>query len=118
VTWGFLAHAAEDGAGAQPVHSSQRRQRGVDLGDQLTGRGEDQRTRTFRRTTGAGRVQPGHERQQERERLAGAGASSAEDVATTEGVRQRRRLDGCGVGDALRGKHVGKVGGHAELEEG
>ena len=91
-----LADAAEDGAGAQAVHRGERRQRGVDLGDQLAGRGEDQGTRALRRTTGAGRVQPGDERQQERERLAGAGAAAAEDVAPAEGVRQRRGLDGSG----------------------
>ena len=113
-----LADTAEDGAGAETVHGGERRERGVDLGDQLTGRGEDQRTRALRRTTGAGRVQPGHQRQQERERLAGAGAATAEDVASAEGVGQRRCLDGSGVGDALRGKHVGEVGGDAELEEG
>ena len=113
-----LADAAEDGAGAQSVHGRERRQGGVDLGDQLTGGGQDQRARALRRTAGAGRVQPGDEREQERERLAGAGAAPAEDVASAERVGQRRCLDGSGFGDAGGGKHVGEVGGYAELGKG
>ena len=46
-----LADAAEDGAGPQAVDLRERRERCVDLGDQLAGRGEDQRARALRRTT-------------------------------------------------------------------
>ena len=113
-----LADAAEDGAGPEPVDRGERRQCGVDLGDQLTGRREDQGTGALRRTTGAGGVQPGDERQQEREGLAGAGAATAEDVASAEGVRQRGRLDGSGFGDAGSSQHVGELCGDAELGEG
>ena len=112
---GVLAHAAEDGSGLEPVDGRERRQCGVDLGHELTGRGEDQGAGALRRTTAAGRVQPGDERQQECERLAGAGAAAAEDVATTERVRQRRGLDGGGFGDAGSGQHVGELSGYAEL---
>ena len=48
---GVLADAAEDGAGRESVDSRERSDRGVDLADQLTGRGEDQRARALRRTT-------------------------------------------------------------------
>ena len=46
-----LADAAEDGAGLQAVHPRERRERRVDLGDELAGRGQDQRARALRRTT-------------------------------------------------------------------
>ena len=95
-----LADAAEDGAGAQAGGRGERREGRVDLGDQLAGRGEDQRARALRRTAGAGGVQPGDDRQQERVGLAGAGAAAAEHVASGEGVGQRRCLDGGGGGDA------------------
>ena len=48
---GVLAHAAEDGAGLESVDLGERRDRGVDLADQLAGRGQDQRARALRRTT-------------------------------------------------------------------
>ena len=108
-----LADAAEDGAGGEPGGLGERREGGLDLADQLAGRGQDQ---------GAGRAapggaavgQPGDEREQERVGLAGAGAATAEHVAAGERVGQGRGLDrGRGV-DALAGEDGGQACGHAE----
>ena len=46
-----LADTAEDGAGLEAVHLSQRREGCVDLRDQLAGRRQDQGARALRRTT-------------------------------------------------------------------
>ena len=88
-----LADAAEDGAGGQAGGRGQRRERLVDLADQLAGRREDQRARRAGAGRAAGRGEPGDERQQEGVGLAGAGAAAAEDVAAGERVGQRRGLD-------------------------
>ena len=71
----------------------QRREGRVDLADQLAGRRQDQRARAAGRRGAARRGEPGHQRQQERVGLAGAGAAAAEHVAAGERVGQRGGLD-------------------------
>ena len=117
-TCGLLADAAEDRCGVvRPAACGERRQRRVDLVDELAGRREDEGARAapVRRT--AGRGEAGHQREQERVRLAGAGAAAAEDVAARERVGQGGGLDGSGGRDAARGEHGDEVGGHAEVGE-
>src|SRR5699024_6727944 len=70
------------------------------LGGELTGRGEHQRPRVPR-AGDAGLGQAGEHGQTEGEGLAGAGRTAAEDVTAGERVRDRRRLDGEGLGDPL-----------------
>ena len=61
--------------------------------------------------------EPHDERQGERERLAGARAAAAEDVAAGQRVGQRGGLDGEGGGDALCGERCGEGSGHAKIGE-
>ena len=108
-----LADAAEDGPGGEPGGGGERRQGGVDLADQLTGRRQDQRPR---RPRAGGRAvgQTRDDREQEGVGLAGAGATTAEHVAPGQGVGQRRGLDGSRGVDALAGEDGGQACGHAE----
>ncbi len=78
------ADATEDGDRAQVHDGGQRRQRGVDLGDEFTRGGQDQRPRTASGARGLAFGQPGDQRQQERIGLAGAGAAAAEHVAARQ----------------------------------
>ena len=112
-----LAHAAVDDDRGQTGGVGHRLERGVDLTDELARRGEDQRARLARHGRHLRGVEARDERQQERVRLAGAGAAPAEDVATGEAVGQRRGLDGSGGGDALLLEDVDEHGGHAEVGE-
>ena len=101
---GVLADAAEDGAGAEAGCLGQRRERGVDLADQLTGRRQDQRAGCARGARLAARaVEPGDEREQERVGLAGAGAAAAEHVAPGKASRAAW-LPGSGWGWRCRGR--------------
>ena len=60
----------------------------------------------------AARGEAGEQRQQEGDRLAGAGAAAAEHVAAREGVGQRRGLDGGGGRDRRR-RRARRRGGRA-----
>ena len=116
-----LAHAAEDRQGGQAGRRRERRERLVDLTDQLTGRSQDEGPRRTAADGGAPRGvpggQPGHEGQQEGVGLAGAGAATAKDVPAGQRVGQGGGLDGGRHGDAAVGKKGGQVGGHAEIGE-
>ena len=114
---GVLADAAEDDDGGEAGGRGERLQRGVDLDDQLTGRCEHEGARPARRRPAA-LGEPGDQRQQERVRLAGAGAASAEDVPAGERVGQGRGLDRSGKGDAPVGQHGREGDGNAETVEG
>ena len=114
---GALTDTAEDGTGAQAGGRRERRQGGVDLADQLTGRGQDQGPRCAR--AGVAAVgETGDQRQQEGVGLARAGAAAAEHVTPGEGVGQGRGLDGSGGLDALLGENGGQACRHAEVSEG
>ena len=115
---GVLADAAEDGAGAQPGGRGQGCEGLLDLGDELTRRREDQGARGLGTARGTARGQPRDEWQQEGIGLARAGAPAAQDVASGEGVGQRRGLDGSGAGDPALGEDRDEGGGHAERAEG
>ena len=115
---GVLADAAEDGAAAQARGRRRAARARRRSGDQLAGRGEDQRARALRRTPRAGGVSRATSGSRNAMRLAGAGAAAAEDVTAGERVGQRGGLDGSGDGDAGCGKHVGQLGGDTELDEG
>ena len=112
-----LADAAEDGAGGEAGGLGERRERLVDLADELTGRREDQRARAAGVGAATGGREPGDDGQQEGVGLAGAGAAAAQDVATRERVGQRRGLDRSGDRDVARGEQRDQVGGHAEVGE-
>ena len=113
-----LADATEDGERAQPGDGRQGGERGVDLRDELTGGGQDQRPRPTGGPAPVARGETGHEGQEEGVRLAGAGAATAEDVAASQRVGQGGRLDRAGDGDAAVGEHDGEVRGDAESGEG
>ncbi len=112
----LLSDAAEDGAGGQAGLERQRREGGVDLPHELTGRSQDQ---------GAGCALPrlravgetGDQREEEGVGLAGAGAAPAQDVAARHRVRQGRGLDRGWSVDALSGEDGGQACGHAECVE-
>jgi hypothetical protein len=114
---GSLADATEDGLGLEAEGLGERRQRLLDLADQLAGRRQDQRARGLGGGTRVRLREPGHHREQEGVGLARAGAAAAEHVATLEGVGQRRRLDGRGNGDVTSLEDRDEVRGHAELGE-
>ena len=89
----------------------------LDLVHELTRRREDQRARRLG-ARGAVRLgEAGDQREQERVRLAGAGAAAAEHVATRERVGQRGGLDGGRVGDAEVREDGDKASGDAEIGE-
>ena len=113
-----LTDAAEDGARGEPGCRRERCESLVDLGGQLAGRREDEGTRTLRCAAGAAAQQTGDDRQEERIRLAGAGAAPAEDVTSGEAVRQGRGLDRGGGRDAALSEHGAQACGHAEVGEG
>lgn len=72
-----------------------RLERVRDLHRELTGRGEDDGARLV--LLGAAAGEAGQRRQTERQRLAGAGATAAQDVLVGQGVRDGRGLDREGV---------------------
>ena len=114
---GLLADSAEDGPAAQSGDRSQRLQRSVDLGGELTGGSQDHRsglagTRLRRRCR-----QPGDQRQQEGVGLAGAGAAPAEDIPAGDGIREGRGLDRGGSDDVAIGEYLRQGRGHAERAE-
>ena len=113
-----LAHPTEDGDPGQAGRCREGRQRLVDLGDQLTGGGEDE---------GSGPAGPARcpalgeardEREEEGIRLARPGAAAAEDVPAAERVRQRGRLDRGRGGDAEGREDVGERTRDTEVGEG
>ena len=112
-----LADAAEDGHRGEVGGRGQRLQGGVDLADELAGRGKDQRSggAAPRRTPRGGEA--GDHGQQEGVRLAGARAAAAEHVAPGEGVRQCGCLDGCGFSDVHVGEDRREVRGYAKQDK-
>ncbi len=112
-----LAHAAVDDDGRETGRLGERDELGVDLADELTGRREDHGAGLARHRGHLARVEAGDQREEEGERLAGAGTAPAEDVAAGEAVGQRRGLDGSGSGDALLLQDASKRSGHAEFGE-
>ena len=86
----------------------------ADLRGQLAGGGQDERTGVVR----AGPADVLHQRDAERQGLAGAGRRAAADVAAGERRRQRGGLDGEGRGDATVGERACQPGGDAERLEG
>ena len=112
-----LADATEDGARGQAEGGCERGEGVLDLGRELTGRGEDEGAGATRLTRRRAARQARQQGQDERHRLARAGAATAEDVATREGVGQGRGLDGGGDGDLALGEDLDEGGGHAERAE-
>ncbi len=110
-----LADAAEHGLGGEPGGRRERREGGLDLADQLTGRSQDQRTRCAGADPARVGLEAGDERKQEGVGLARAGAAAAEDVTTREGVGQGRGLDRGGLGDGQAGQDGRELRGHAEV---
>src|ERR671911_222024 len=112
-----LPDATEDGPRGEPECRGERGHGLVDLGGQLTGRRQDERARAARSARRPGRGEAAEQRQQEGDRLPGAGAAAAEHVTTREGVGQGRRLDGRGSRDPSGRKDVDEWSGHAERPE-
>src|SRR6185369_6070415 len=103
---GVLAYAAEHGARGEAGRGGERPKSRVDLNGELTGGRQNQRARSPGSGPGpAG--QPCDHGQEERERLAGPRAAAAEDVTSSERVRQCRPLDGGGDLDGETGENVG-----------
>ena len=92
-----LAHATEDGHGAQLERGRERRHGLGDLDGQLTGGDQDEGARGVRRATATGLREGGDHRQRERHRLAAAGAAAAEHVATRKGVGRVAAWIGNGI---------------------
>ena len=111
-----LPHPTEDGARGEPGGRSERRQRGIDLADQLAGRRQDQGA-GCPRTGGRAVDQTRDDREQEGVGLAGARAAAAEHVAPGQGVGQGGGLDRGRDVDALAGEDGGQARGHAERFE-
>ncbi len=97
----LVAHgrAAADDLHLQAEHVAVGLEGVRDLHRELTGRGEDDAAGLL--LLGVAARQGGEERQTEREGLAGAGATAAEDVLAGQGVRDGRRLDREGGGHAV-----------------
>ena len=114
-----LAHAAEDGRGGEAVGLGERLEHRVDLGGELTRRGEHEAERHAAAAVAAGELgaQARDHRDGEREGLAGARLAAAEHVAAGEGVGQGVDLDRESSGLAV-GRESGDEGlGHAERAE-
>ena len=108
---GVVADAAVDGDHAAAAGLGQRQQVLLDLGGELTGRGEDEPAGA--QPAGAGDALD--HRDSEGERLARAGRGPARDVAPGEGVTDGGRLDGERLGDLALVERVDEVGGNAEI---
>ncbi|ELS54444.1 putative ATP-dependent RNA helicase [Streptomyces viridochromogenes Tue57] len=93
-----------------------RLQRVRDLHRELTGRGEDDRTRPVLLGTAAGEA--GQRRQTERQRLAGAGTATAQDVLARQRVRDGRGLDREGDRHAVLRELAHDALGETEVPEG
>ncbi len=113
-----LADPAEDGHGREAGGLGEGLERLVDLTDELAGRGQDQCPRLARHGRHPRVDEAGHDGQQERVGLAGAGAAAAEHVASGERVREGRGLDGGRSGDALGGQDRHEVGRKAQVSKG
>ena len=116
-TWGFWPTPPKTVWVLRPEGGGQRLEGLGDLADQLPGGGEDQGAGHGRAGLAVRRHEAGDERQQERVRLAGAGAAAAEDVAAGQRVGQGRGLDRGGVGDAAVREDADQLGGDAQLGE-
>ncbi len=92
-------HAADDGRRAQAHGAGVGRQRVGDLLGEFPGGDQDETERAL--GLGAPARRAGQQGQAEGEGLARAGTAPAEHVAAGQGVRQGRRLDREGHGDAL-----------------
>ena len=112
------ADATEHGGGAQAHRRGQRGDDRRDLVGQLTGRHEHQAPRTLGLRAPAVRREADDERQGEGDGLARTGTATTEQVASGEGVDQRRLLDGERVVGAALGEEPHQVLGDAELGEG
>ena len=113
-----LADATEDGDHLEVGGGGERRQGLGDLVGELTGGHQHQRTGPLRLTLGLGVRQAHHGGQREGERLAAAGAATAEHVTARHRVGQGGALDGERCGDAAACEHVGERLRHAQLGEG
>jgi hypothetical protein len=108
-------HAADHGGEPQAHGAGVRGERVGDLLGQLAGRHEDEGERLPR--LGTLPCGPGQYGEAEGQGLAGAGAATAEDVPTGEGVRQGRRLDRERRGHALMAERGQQPCGHGEIGE-
>ena len=109
-----VADAAVDRHGPALADGEQGRELLVDLLGQLTGGGQDQRPGA----AGRALADAGGQGDAEGQGLARAGRGPAADVAAGEEVRDGRRLDREGLGDARLGEDPDDVVGHAEIGEG
>ncbi len=110
------ADTPEDGGAARPQMAAVIAQALVHLRGQLTGRGQDQRTRTAlaRGGTVAVNHQPLQHRQHESGGLAGTGLGASEQVAAGQHQGNGLRLDRRGRGIALRSHRAQQFGRQPE----
>ena len=110
----FDAGAAIEGVGPHVTGRTQPFEVAADLGGELAGRHEHQRTRPLR----AGALHPGNQGHTEGQRLAASGRGSPAHVTTLERRGDRRLLDRKGSGDGAGVERVAQVVGHAEVGKG
>ena len=112
-TCGFCGRSPEDRHDAQADRRRQRFQDGLDLAGQLTGRHQHEAAGPARAGVAVGQAR--HQRDREREGLAGPGAPAAEYVLARERVRQCGRLDRERGLDACLPEGVDQRRGHSEV---
>jgi hypothetical protein len=111
---GAEADAAVHGGDAARAQRSERRELGCDLCRQLAGRREDECARALRLRA----LHARHERDAERDGLAGPGRRARAHVTAGEPVRDGAGLDGEGFGDPAAREARDEIRGHAEGGEG
>ncbi len=113
-----VADTAVDGHGAQPDGLGEEVDGAFHLHGQLAGRHEHEAGGTATAPRPVARGEACHQRQGERDGLAGTGRAASEHVAPGEGVRQGGRLDAEGLDDVVAGEDGDQVRGHTEISEG
>src|SRR6478736_8874970 len=109
----LVGQAAGDQLVAQAGDVHERLERVAHLHGELSGRHQDERARALALRAGAV-GEPGDHGQAEGQRLARAGAATAEHVATGEGVGDGGGLDRERLGDAVAGQPLDEALGHTE----
>ena len=112
-----LRDATEHRRATQSNRFGERCDRAGDLRRELAGGDEHERTRAGGCPSIVGSEQRAREGHREGDRLAAAGASTAEDVTPCERVRQGRRLDGERSRDPGAGERGCDRSGHAQRGE-
>ena len=112
-----LSDASVDGHLAETDRARQRLERRRHLTGEFAGGNQHETAWFARARTASIGGQPGHQRKHEGERLATAGATTTDDVATRQRVGERGALNGEGFGDAGTIQNGDDLGGNSEVPE-